>query len=98
DFHVTGVQTCALPIWRGPQQEVPMPSRIDRGDGAMTAGRRRDRLAVGYARRSTDRQEQSILDQKRAIERYAEEQGLKLLRIYVRSEERRVGKSRGTGW
>ncbi len=45
--------------------------------------RSRDLAAVGYVRRSTDRQEQSIPDQKRAIERYAEEQGFKLLRYYV---------------
>ncbi len=34
--------------------------------------------AIGYARRSTDRQEQSIGDQKRAVENWAEEQGLRL--------------------
>ena len=45
--------------------------------------RSRDLTAVGYVRRSTDRQEQSIPDQKRAIERYAEEQGFRLLRFYV---------------
>lgn len=43
---------------------------------------RRD-TAVGYLRRSTDRQEQSIPDQKRAIERYAAENGLRLLRFYT---------------
>ncbi len=39
--------------------------------------------AVGYARRSTDKQEQSIADQKRAIERYCAENGLSLNRWYV---------------
>ena len=39
--------------------------------------------AVGYVRRSTDRQEQSIPDQKRAIEKYVAEHGLRLLRFYV---------------
>ncbi len=39
-------------------------------------------LAVGYARRSTDRQEQSIPDQKKAIEAFAKRQGLRLLRFY----------------
>ncbi len=39
--------------------------------------------AVGYVRRSTDRQEQSIGDQKKAIETYAAEQGLRLGRFYV---------------
>ena len=41
------------------------------------------RPAVGYLRRSTDRQEQSISDQRKAIERYAEEQGFELLDFYV---------------
>ena len=40
-------------------------------------------LAVGYVRRSTDRQEQSIDDQKKAIESYASENRLKLLKFYV---------------
>jgi DNA invertase Pin-like site-specific DNA recombinase len=39
--------------------------------------------AVGYARRSTDRQEQSIPDQQRAIERFCEQRGLRLLRWYI---------------
>ncbi|UCE61610.1 MAG: recombinase family protein [Phycisphaerales bacterium] len=39
--------------------------------------------AVGYVRRSTDRQEQSIPDQKKAIEAYASEQGLRLGKFYV---------------
>jgi DNA invertase Pin-like site-specific DNA recombinase len=38
---------------------------------------------VGYVRRSTDRQEQSIPDQQRAIERYCSERGLRLLRWYI---------------
>ncbi|MCA9280976.1 MAG: recombinase family protein [Phycisphaeraceae bacterium] len=39
--------------------------------------------AVGYVRRSTDRQEQSISDQQRAIERYCDEYGLTLTRWFV---------------
>ncbi len=45
--------------------------------------RARAARAVGYVRRSTDRQEQSIPDQNRAIEKYAAEHGLRLLRYYV---------------
>ncbi len=39
--------------------------------------------AVGYVRRSTDRQEQSIADQKRALETYAGEHGLRLGKFYI---------------
>ena len=39
--------------------------------------------AVGYLRRSTDRQEQSIGDQRKAIERYAEERGFEVLDYYT---------------
>ncbi|MGP1308770.1 MAG: recombinase family protein [Phycisphaerales bacterium] len=41
------------------------------------------RLGVGYLRRSTDRQEQSIGDQRAAVERFAAERGIRLLRHYV---------------
>ncbi len=39
--------------------------------------------AVAYLHRSTDRQEQSIGDQRKALERYAEEHGFDLLDYYV---------------
>jgi len=41
------------------------------------------RTAVGYARRSTDKQEQSIADQQDAIQRYCDEHGLALSRWYI---------------
>ncbi len=40
----------------------------------------RARAAIGYVRRSTDRQEQSIPDQKKAIEKYVDDHDLRLLR------------------
>lgn len=40
-------------------------------------------VAVGYLRRSTDRQDQSIPDQRRALERYAAEHQLTITRFYV---------------
>ena len=39
--------------------------------------------AVGYVRRSTDRQEQSIPDQKKTIEAYASEHDLNLVKFYI---------------
>lgn len=45
--------------------------------------RARTNYAVGYLRRSTDRQEQSIDDQRRAVEEYAVEHGLRLVDCYV---------------
>ncbi len=44
---------------------------------------RLDTMAVGYVRRSTDRQEQSIPDQKKAISTYAQEHNLALVKFYV---------------
>ncbi|MCH7545267.1 MAG: recombinase family protein [Planctomycetes bacterium] len=44
---------------------------------------RKSQVAVGYLRRSTDRQEQSIPDQKAAIEAYAEEHGFRVHRYYT---------------
>jgi len=43
----------------------------------------RARIAVGYLRRSTDRQEQSIPDQQRAIEQFALNEGLRLEHFYI---------------
>ena len=49
--------------------------------GATDTARRR--TAVGYLRRSTDRQEKSIPDQRQAVEQYAKEQGLQVHKHYV---------------
>lgn len=49
-----------------------------------TAGREgRESRAVGYCRRSTDRQEQSIADQQRAIEAHCAERSVELLRWHI---------------
>jgi DNA invertase Pin-like site-specific DNA recombinase len=56
-----------------------MTRRSDR----RTTARSRTPIAVGYLRRSTDRQDQSIPDQKRAVEAYATENGFRLARFYV---------------
>ena len=49
----------------------------------MARTRSHKNRAVGYVRRSTDRQEQSIPDQKKALEDYAAEHDLRLARFYV---------------
>ncbi len=54
----------------------PLP---DKASSAPTALK----PAVGYLRRSTDRQEQSLGDQKAAIECYASDQGYEILRFYT---------------
>jgi DNA invertase Pin-like site-specific DNA recombinase len=46
------------------------------GDGQLIA-------AVGYLRRSTDKQEASIREQRSAVQRYADEHGYQLLRWYT---------------
>ncbi len=48
-----------------------------------TSSRAPTTQAVGYLRRSTDRQEQSLSDQKCAVEAYAADHGLRLHRLYV---------------
>ncbi|HEV7297920.1 MAG TPA: recombinase family protein [Tepidisphaeraceae bacterium] len=40
-------------------------------------------VAVGYLRRSTDRQEQSLPDQRQAVEHYAAAHGMQMSRFYV---------------
>ena len=53
--------------------------------------------AVGYLRRSTEKQEASIRDQKSAIEKYAFEKGYRIVRWYIDdgisgdATEKRVG-------
>jgi len=39
--------------------------------------------AVGYVRRSTDKQEQSIADQKKAIQSYVRDNNLRLQEFYI---------------
>jgi len=56
-------------------------SRVERSTGSGSADP--STCAVGYLRRSTDRQEQSIGDQRAAVERYAAEIGVALVRFYI---------------
>jgi DNA invertase Pin-like site-specific DNA recombinase len=75
----------APPRRAGPPSPQPLPaappSRQRRG-GAGHAGPAAT-AAVAYLRRSTDRQEQSIHDQLRAVQAYCQREGLVLLRSYT---------------
>ncbi len=56
---------------------------MQRGSHTGHNGRSPSKVAVGYLRRSTDRQEQSLPDQKKAIELYADENGFDLRHFFV---------------
>ena len=45
--------------------------------------RNKTHTAVGYVRRSTDRQEQSIDDQKNILTQYAQDNGIRLHKFYI---------------
>lgn len=62
---------------------MPVADRPREHTGRNRAKRGGAGAAVGYLRRSTDRQEQSIPDQRKAIEKWADEQGISLLRFYT---------------
>src|SRR5262245_31318857 len=70
-----------------PREPAEMPGRNGGQHGGPRGARNRtegrQRCAVGYLRRSTDRQEQSIPDQKKAVEQYAAEHNLRILRFYI---------------
>ncbi len=60
-----------------------MSLAIERDQDSRTARQPIGQPAVGYLRRSTDRQEQSIGDQKHALEVYAQDHGFEILDFYV---------------
>jgi DNA invertase Pin-like site-specific DNA recombinase len=74
----------AVPLpTRPPVLPLPLgPSRRPRGGHGGPTGALAT-AAVAYLRRSTDRQEQSIPDQLRAVQAYCQREGLVLLRSYT---------------
>jgi len=60
-----------------------MPRAAPARTSRTPASPARDLIAVGYLRRSTDRQEQSIPDQRRVIEAFAAEHDLRIVRFYT---------------
>src|SRR5690606_40975172 len=89
DFHVTGVQTCALPILRSAEGSSPRQSTavVRDGQGSTRAERARGRTArrrpVGKGARAAQRHSGNV--RRAGYEKF-------------RSEERRVGKERSTRW
>ena len=65
------------------QKETEVTIIAQKGAGGRPAAGSARKPAAGYLRRSTDRQEQSIADQRKAILRYAEEHGYEILCWYV---------------
>src|SRR5690606_39975588 len=87
DFHVTGVQTCALPISAGPDPRLgcrPGPQGPALGP-ARALRPRRDRYPLGAAGAAAGAGAARALDRARAAHPG--------LRLDARSEERRVGKA-----
>src|SRR5690606_40101560 len=91
DFHVTGVQTCALPIFAAPAQE------------SAEAAERRARLAAAALLVEVVRDDEGMdpaertallgsLNRKFGLE---ESEAAELVALAERSEERRVGQERG---
>src|SRR5690606_40999242 len=98
DFHVTGVQTCALPI----SGIGILTSRNKEGSGVrvIVAGSVHGTVPeVGYKEELFDRDEENAV--KYSIN-WAKEFGPKLVKTSdgrtYRSEERRVGKEGSTRW
>src|SRR5690606_40235950 len=92
DFHVTGVQTCALPIWRAHYEKfnrvaqawsicgVAAACRVDGGTIAEARVGLTNMSSVPVRARAV---EQALVGQQATVE-------------VIRSEERRVGKERST--
>src|SRR5690606_39702511 len=89
DFHVTGVQTCALPILpRTPDEEIPPDEPLYRSiSAADVIGPDVQPGAVDLPRCSFNRGKYSAPEAV-IVERRPQDNG-------IRSEERRVGKERG---
>src|SRR5690606_40958401 len=94
DFHVTGVQTCALPILH--TEQVPGFFRVAIGDATVTA------LYDGYVHldpnllKGRSQKEVQTLLANMFLEN---DQGMQTaVNGYLRSEERRVGEERRSRW
>src|SRR5690606_40745145 len=91
DFHVTGVQTCALPIWRQVQGDFGV---VEHGGRRTSRAARTALLSRSLVRHAEERRQ--LRARIRSRDRYVRKQGAieirRVLQACVRSEERRVGK------
>src|SRR5690606_40602199 len=94
DFHVTGVQTCALPI--SPETRI--------GDAVIARGLQRARRAAGRRDRDPAEHDRAGYPARRRMIRITVATGEEgrvdkaLAKHFPRSEERRVGKEGGAQW
>src|SRR5690606_40944995 len=84
DFHVTGVQTCALPIYDCQQGEDTELQSLARGLYVKKDSSLRDRLGAKFVPFAAVTDSQGIVVSKGLVNGIS----------HVRSEERRVGKER----
>src|SRR5207253_7084416 len=98
DGHVTGVQTCALPILIVDQAAAEMRGMADRANVALLVGE-----SSGGVMADADRLVQVLTNLVSNAIKFSPEEGTVRLTSSsdgqrVRSEERRVGKGAKTGW
>src|SRR5690606_40832312 len=89
DFHVTGVQTCALPIWS--RWECSRPPRFAAAAGGFRAARRRNDAASRAIRGAVPPGEE-LAEEVHAPRVSANPPPEASEAARLRSEERRVGK------
>src|SRR5690606_40284498 len=93
DFHVTGVQTCALPIC-SEQEGIPIFSGLD---GNVVRAPRIDQT-VAYSTVAAASGQTIVLSGLMTKETFDIHRRVPLLADIPRSEERRVGKGGGDRW
>src|SRR5690606_41090321 len=90
DFHVTGVQTCALPI-SGLKEEVKwgIPVYTHKGKNILSVSALKNHALMGFFKGVLLTDSEKILEKQANI---LEARVLKFTNVSDRSEERRVGK------
>src|SRR5690606_40486984 len=92
DFHVTGVQTCALPIWPVPHRRQGKPGQDGEANGGKT-GRE-----IGMTRDPASLQGLATPPRRRLAQPVEHDGERDDGKTRLRSEERRVGKECISRW